>query len=85
MGPESMPEYPECEKMRAAMDDSAVISQFLEWMDESGLVVARWPEEHSEFAELMPVGRNKEKLLADFFGIDLDKVEAERQHILKNL
>jgi hypothetical protein len=42
-------------------------------------------EEESPERGFVPINKNIEKLLAEYFNIDLDKVEKEKQAILKEL
>jgi len=74
--------YPECERLSEAAPRSQLIGEFLEWLDEQGIVLAAygknrtWPD---------PILDSRESILARFFGIDLKKVEKERMDILKSL
>lgn len=74
------PEYPVHEKVLAVREQSQAIGEFLEWLGaEKGLHVAQWMTEH----EMQPASYSAEKLLAEFFDIDLDKLEAEKRAILE--
>lgn len=73
--------YPECEKMRAVHEKSQAIGEFLDWLSERGIVLASYYEE----AGLSPHRVNVEALLAEYFGIDLDKAEQEKRTILEEL
>ena len=83
----------ELEKMRAVKDKSLVLSEFIDFLSESGYTICKWQDtiRHSdEFGDYTPEGyyprrNSNEQLLADFFEIDLDKVEEEKQAILDNL
>lgn len=83
-----MIDYPEHEKLKAVQTQSQSIGEFLDWLrGEKGFEIARW--KHDDFDEnddvLMPAHFSTEKLLAEFFNIDLDKVEAEKRAMLAQL
>ncbi len=71
--------YPECEKLGAVAQQSQIIEEFFEWLSETkGLVL--WGD-----AEISGRGYTTESLLAEFFDIDMEKVEAERQRLRANI
>jgi len=67
------PERPECELMKSVQETSQVIGEFIEWLEEVGLEI-NYPDGFRE--------TTTEKLLARFFGIDLDKVDREKRELL---
>lgn len=85
---------PECAKLLAVRERSQGIGEFLEWAaapgrgyvlcflrakrDYIGDVVEGWQE-------YSPIATSTEKLLAEFFGIDLATVEREKQALLAAL
>ena len=74
---------PELDKMRAVKDRSQAIGEFIEWLrSKKSYEIAFYPE-GSDL--LFPVNTSIEKLLADFFEIDLNKVDAEKRALLKQL
>lgn len=73
---------PECEKLLKVSHISQSIGEFIEWLlNERGYVLAEWNEND----ELFPVHPDIEKLLAEYFQIDLNKIENERRAILRAL
>lgn len=73
-------QWPEHDKLREVADRSQAIGEFLEWLDlERDLVIARYAHELDEF---VPANVSTNRLLAEFFGIDLDKLEAEKRDML---
>lgn len=72
--------YPEHTKQRAVLNDAEIIGSFL---DGTQYVLAEYhqPDGYSE-AHLFPVTKPVEQVLADYFGIDLGKIEAERRAML---
>ena len=81
--------YPECEKLAKVSKESQVVGEFLEWLqNEKEIALAKWAQvEGSVFSNsnLFLVHDSTESLLAEFFEIDMNKVEEERQQILKEL
>jgi hypothetical protein len=75
------PKAPECEKMSKVMKDSGICAEFLDFVLDK-YVLSQYSDDE-EFP--IPVNVNREKLLAEYFGIDLDKVEKERRKILEYL
>ena len=74
---------PELEKMQAVRDDSQKIGEFLEWLAEQDIELAKWElHEEEQFEEMTPIRQTREQILAEFFGIDLVKCERERQALL---
>lgn len=86
----------ELKKMAAVREQSQAIGEFL---DTSEYVLAEWVDCTREFHEgadisygrcsedqhLVPVRKSIEQILADYFEIDLAKVEEERMQILHEL
>ena len=90
-----MSEYPEHEKLAAVRVRSQAIGEFLETMSRRGVVLCTYQESRSEldcaggrlyqdsgfYPENEPIG----KRLADYFGINLVKIDAEKVAMLGNL
>lgn len=73
------PPCPECVKLAKVHDQSQPIGEFLDWLrNDKGYVICDL-EEH----EYEPVGKTIEQLLAEYFEIDLKKVEQERRVLLE--
>jgi hypothetical protein len=78
-----MSKYPECEKMVAVQDKSQAIGEFIEWLQHyKEYEICHICPEEGEYA---PIYFSTEELLAEFFEIDLKKVEKERRKMLKEL
>ncbi len=76
------PPTPELDKMLAVKDKSQAIGEFLDWLQhDKNYVLA----EYGEKDRLYPLYSSIETLLAEYFGIDLKKIEQERRAILKSL
>jgi hypothetical protein len=73
--------YPEHIKLKAISARSQAIGEFLEWLTcKKGFTICQLHRE-----EFMPVYTRTENLLAEFFEIDLDKIEAEKRAMLAEL
>lgn len=72
---------PELDKMNLIQDKSQEIGRFIEWLGERDpqLYLCECAKEEEGF---FPVYPNIEKLLAEYFEIDLNKVEKERCDLL---
>jgi hypothetical protein len=90
-------ETPELERLSEVSERSNAIGQFLDWLrEEKGYHVMRWSvkRDWADYDEGDPEGdeeselggvrvlESTEKLLAEFFDIDLEKVERERRALL---
>lgn len=71
---------PELDKMLGVKPRADIIAGFLNWLDENKRVICGHDGD-----EYWPIATNKEKLLAEFLDIDLDKCERERMAILESL
>ena len=71
----------ECDKMLAVRDESHTLSMFLDWLIDQGIRLARYDDDD----RLCPIIKTFERLLAEYFEIDLDKVEEERRALLDQL
>ena len=60
----------ELDKMLAVKEDRQTIGEFLTWLSVQGLEIAAWNDDD----RLLPIYQSKEQLLAEYFGIDLEKV-----------
>ena len=72
--------YPEHEKMRAVKNESQTIGEFLEWLSEQGILLAKYDGE-TLFVSYYRI----EELLAEYFGIDLNKINNEKDQMLQEL
>lgn len=94
-----MVEYPEHEKLHKVNDKSQTIGEFVEWMRDSKQAYFATEHEHTEScedddgdlqcdlkeSELIPVRTPITKLLAEFFQIDLDKIDIEKESMLQSI
>lgn len=76
----------ETEKFIEAKPRAAVLSEFLDWLAEEGISLARpVPEFDDHAATHAPITEGNETLLSRFFGIDQEKLEEERREVLRAL
>jgi len=75
--------YPEHAKLEAVAPQSQAIGEFLEWLMSTYSCELGRPEGRN--AGFRPVGVSTQQLLAEFFEIDLDKLEAEKRAMLDAL
>lgn len=74
---------PECDKLLKVSEKSQSIGQFLDWLEnEKEFAIC---EHYETDGDYIPVSINIERLLAEYFGIDMEKVEKERRKILDSL
>lgn len=96
--PPELPKTPTLDKLRGVKDKSQTIGSFLDWLQSEQKIQLMHYHEHIESCfdedgdsdsncglfedDPMPNHRSIEKLLADYFEIDLGEVEKERRALL---
>lgn len=93
--PPPAPATPTLDKMREVREKSQAIGEFLEWLESTGVQLVTYhshgdkcEDEDGDIMcgisedEPMPEHRSIERLLAEFFEIDLKVVEEERRALL---
>lgn len=78
---------PTLDEMVEIQEQSQLCGEFLDWFLRKYTVFDRKQKRESPYANVMGNGDyiNKEKLLAEFFGIDLDEAEREKDMLLQSL
>lgn len=76
-------EYPEHEKLKQIQRESQTIGEFIEWLESNGMVVCEWTDGNCD--NWMRTTLSTNRLLAKFFDIDLDKLEAEKRQMLDEM
>lgn len=73
------------DRMVEIQEQSQLCGEFLDWFLGKYTVFDRKQKRENPFADVMGNGDyiNKEKLLAEFFGIDLDEAEREKDILLQ--
>lgn len=77
--------YPEHEKLEAIRDQSQIIGEFLEWLSSQGIHLAKWHSHATGWDESVPLFMRIEDILAQYFDIDQNRLEDEKQEILDSL
>jgi len=76
-------QYPEHEKLKKVQDKSQTIGEFLEWLGyEKDYAICEIEERYQRY---YPISINHQKLLGQYFDIDLDKLEKEKRQMLETL
>lgn len=88
--------YPEHEKLKALEGDNQTCGLFLEWLLDKYTLSK--PHSHSKQcydeddldcglhdAEIVPISISVQKILAEYFEIDLKKLDAEKEQMLKEI
>ncbi len=79
--------YPEHQKLKAVQQHSQVIGEFLEWLssEEQGYTLCAFDQNKGDEGQYFPANLNLNVTLAQFFKIDLNKIEQERCQMLDEL
>jgi hypothetical protein len=75
-----MAEYREHEKLHKIQNQSQICGEFLEWLFRQGFHLGRW-----EGQWLEPANEPIQDLLAGFFNIDRETLEAEKMQMLRDI
>lgn len=79
-----MSEYPEHDKLSEVAEYSQEVGRFLdEFLPSKGYVLSYVPEQYDH--TLVPVQRTITSLLAEFYGVDLDRLEQEKREMIRRL
>ena len=76
-----MSDYPEHDKLREVAEQTQAIGEFIEWLEGKGIFLARYVD-GSNFPRHVHGFRD---LLAEWAGIDENKLEAEKRQMLASL
>lgn len=79
---DTLNKYPEHAKMIAITNRSQLDGELLEWLGEAGYTICKYDEDGHGF---FPVNKSIPELLAERYDIDLDKIEAEKRQMIKEL
>lgn len=74
-----MSEYSEHDKLSAISDESQAIGEFLEMC---GYTLCELDEVSYTRPRFVPVAKSMQQILADYFEIDLSKIETEKRAML---
>ena len=81
----TQPPTPALDKQSQAINDgSETIGDFLEWLKSHGYVIAEYKENRFSVAGFLePAYKPTERLLAEYFDVDLDECEREREALVE--
>lgn len=71
--------FPEHDKLHQVKDQSQQIGEFLDWLHTKGIVLAQYPKDR---VWPRPYTGTIERLLAEYFEVDLRKLEEEKLAML---
>ncbi len=78
----ALPEHERLEKVKKTDDATQLIGEFLDWLSaEKEIVLGRWDYRDS----LVPVREPVQRLLAEYFGVNENALEGEKQALLAHL
>lgn len=81
-----MNQYPEHDKLSAVKDQSQTIGAFLEWMPSNGYYVGQYIQDPEwKDYQFVPSNLTINQLLAEYFEVDLDKLEDEKRQMLESI
>lgn len=70
--------------MKAIKERSQAIGEFLDWASSKGMILAKYDDAfHDESLRAVP--DSIQKILARYFGIDLNKIETEKLDMIEEL
>ncbi|RWR30466.1 hypothetical protein D2T29_12405 [Sinirhodobacter populi] len=78
-------DLPEHEKLKAIKPLSQAIGIFIEWLGQNGMTICSENRSPYRPDEYVPIQRTTEKLLADHFEIDLNRLAAEKEAMLEEV
>jgi hypothetical protein len=78
---------PEIAKLKGVMHQSQAIGEFIDWLEEQDIHICCYADYdgRQRRTELTYLNEGKEKLLARYFEIDLNRVDDEKRAILEDL
>lgn len=76
---------PQHDKLATVKDFSQAIGEFLEWAEGEGMMLCERTQPEDYYDSLMPIRASRTRVLADYFRIDLDKLEEEKLAILEEI
>lgn len=91
-----MAEYPEHEKLKALDGANQTVGSFIEWLHENGYSICRYEVNDREYDDdgdiimygtegYWPTTKPTEQLIADHFGIDRKKLDAEKDAMIRDM
>lgn len=78
-----MSEYPEHDKMQSIVAMSQPMGELLEYFEDKGYFIATWEKTEYGDERIIPVRKTITLWLAEIFDIDLVKLDAEKEIMLR--
>ena len=78
-----MSKYPEHEKLKAKEKQAIIISGFLDFLEEQDLCLGKLNK--GDVVPIYLTNRQKEKLIGDFLGIDVEALHKEKDDALEKI
>ena len=76
--------YPEHDKLSKVKDQCQWLGEFIEWLEEREMQIVEWVEvPRFDSRQMVPVHKPINQWLAEYFDIDLMKLEDEKLEMLK--
>lgn len=78
---------PELDKQHKIIESgkSDTLQEFYDWLSTKDYVIAKWVVDDEDEDVLLPTHIRPEQLFAEFFEIDLNKIEDERRALLDEI
>ncbi|WP_186214816.1 hypothetical protein [Burkholderia gladioli] len=68
---------PEHQKLKDLNGANQIVGDFIEWLSDNGCVIAQY-----EGNRLWPITKSRDALIAEHFGIDQKRLDAEKEQML---
>lgn len=84
----TMIDSPELDKQQKIIESgkAETVEEFIDWLHGQGIELAYWETVESyRDPRLLPDLRRPEQIMADFFGIDLNRIKQEQEALLAEL
>ena len=78
-------ETPELDKLSQKRENANEVSMFLDFLSERGIALCEFCNESGQYQSFHSTSLAKSKLIAEYLGIDYDKMEEEKQALLESL
>lgn len=78
--------YPESERVLQLQEQSRLVRTFLEWLKTKNYILCGYSKHRSLDGQIYsPVMISNTTILADFFDIDMEKVESEKEQMIEDM
>lgn len=77
--------YPEHEKLKAQEIAHVIVQSFLEFLEMEGKFIGEWNPETLKSEAIQISAKERDQLIAKYFGVDYDKFNAEKEAMYQEL